>query len=236
MAAAVEQPGEENWAREYWQRRESKARSDTHAYVVRDRGVLVGFMLFSVRELDGWICALLESGFVRPEYQRRGVGFGLCARVVHRVFWKHPWRQFLWVSELINPVILRAWTSRFPRSTEMLPARFGTRSADLERLAPLVAARLFPENDYDPETSVLTGRTTPRPPIDTWSGDVSTDEYFSAHVHPETGDSLLYLAAFRRTTILRGLGQLAGATWRLLDRRLRSRPEPARSGSAGSGR
>ncbi|MEZ5239138.1 MAG: hypothetical protein R2716_09400 [Microthrixaceae bacterium] len=35
MAAAVEQPGEENWAREYWQRRESKARSDTHAYVVR---------------------------------------------------------------------------------------------------------------------------------------------------------------------------------------------------------
>ena len=221
MAAAAEEPGAADWASDYWCGREAKARHGTRAYVVRDRGLLVGFLLFSLREQQGWICVLMESGFVRPEYQRRGVGFALCARVVHRVFWRYPWKKFLWVSELINPVILHGWVSRFPPTTETLPGRFGIPSEELEDLAPRFVEAVFPDSPYDEEWSVISGRTTARPPISTWSGDAEIDSYFSEHLNPQTGDSVLFMAAFRRKTVLLGLGQLLKAGRRMLDRRLR---------------
>lgn len=232
MIDAAGASGDGNWAAQYWRGREDKARSGTCAYTVRDGGRLVGFMLFTVKDLGRWTCLLVQSGFVRPAYQRRGIGFVLCARITHRVLWRRPWREFLWVSELINPVILNGWLSRFPRSTEMVPSVFGKRSADLDRMAPELARMFFPDNDYAEELSVLSNRTAPRPEVTSWSGDTRIDDYFRQHMNPATGDSVFYVAAFTRATLLRAVGELLGSTWRMMDRRVRRRP-PSASSSGG---
>lgn len=221
MVDACASTGDRDWAIDYWSGREQKARSGTRGYLVRDGDELVGFMLFSSQDVGRWNCVLMQSGFVRPTYQRRGIGFALCARVVHREVWRRPWREFLWVAELINPVILHGWISRFPARTKMVPAVSGRGSGELDDLASTLAARFFPENRYEPEFSVLSGRTTPRPTVVEWSGDRRIDDYFAKHMNPITGDSILFVGQFDRVTMALGLGQLLGTTWRMLDRRLR---------------
>lgn len=221
---AAEVAGEDSWAGRYWNTRKEKARSQSAAYTARDGDRLVGFMFFTISDLGRWTGLLIESGFVRPEYQRRGVGFALCARIAHRAFWRHPWKEFLWVSELINPVILNGWLSRFPATTEMVPGVFGKRSAELDVLAPRLARMLFPDNDYDADSSVLTHRTTPRPSLTSWSGVPRIDNYFDRHMNPRTGDSLFYLAAFDHITLIKSLGLLARSALRMMDRRVRRRP------------
>jgi GNAT superfamily N-acetyltransferase len=233
MVDAAGASGDASWAAQYWSGREGKAKRGTCAYTVRDNGWLVGFMLFTVRDLGRWNCLLVESGFVRPAYQRRGIGFVLCARIAHRVLWRRPWKELLWVSELINPVILNGWVSRFPRSTEMVPSVFGRQSADLDRLAPELARMFFPDNDYAAGPSVLSNRTAPRPEVNSWSGDARIDDYFRQHMDPATGDSVFYVAAFTRVTLLRTAGVLVGSAWRMMDRRVRRRP-PSVSRSVGA--
>ncbi len=82
------------------------------------------------------------------------------ARVAHRAFLTGPSREFLLVSDMLNPVVLAGWLQRFPDRMKMSPPEFGVESDELRHLAQEIAERLYPWAEYDPETSVL--RAGPR--------------------------------------------------------------------------
>ena len=213
--------GDSAWIETDWAFRRARVRELSRAYMVWNGSELAGFTLYSTFPFHGRTAIHMQSGYVRTAYQRGGIGYSISARVAHRAFLTGPWREFLLVSDMLNPVVLAGWLQRFPDRMKMFPPEFGVESDELRHLAQEIAERLYPWAEYDPETSVLRGRTTPRSAAVPESGDSLVDRTFSDRVDPVRGDTLLVLGEFDRMTVLRGLRQLVRTTGRMLDRRLR---------------
>lgn len=226
IADATKECGGEQWAADDWASRRKATRS-TDAYMVWDGDVLAGFLLFSTFPFRGRMCLHMKTGYVRSAYQGGGIGFSLTVRVAYRTFLARPWGEFLLVSDMLNPVVVAGWVSRFPGRTKMVPATFGVRSTELEEIGAQLAMDLYPWADYDPEGSILRGKTLPRAPVIELSGNQPIDDYFREELEPTNGDTLLYIAEFDHPTVLVGLVELLRQSGRGLNRRLR-RPRHAR--------
>jgi ribosomal protein S18 acetylase RimI-like enzyme len=204
------------WAAEGWCERWDNVASSTGCSAHRG-SELVGFMLVGEQRIAGLRALHLQSAYVHPALQGRGIGFALNARLAIHELTRYPLGSRWAVASFINPIALAGFRARLSSDAAMYPRiDGGTPNPELVDAARAAAAELYPKATFDPLTGVLHGRHRPRAtPVPT-CGAAEVDDYFARHVDPGAGDVLLAVFDARRPEVLRGARQVPGAFLRSL--------------------
>jgi L-amino acid N-acyltransferase YncA len=211
--ATPDLPAGTGWMAEEWAARGQSA-SDATLWTATLGDALVGCMFVSELELDGTRALFLQSAYVHPALQGRGVGFALNARMALRELLRHPFGSRWVVAALMSPVALAGWRSRLSPGAAYPGLGDTDLRPELTSVAAAAAAQLYPTVPFDPATGVLHGRTPPRSGRVTPSGDQFVDAHFEQHVDPAAGDAVLMVLDGRRSEVVRCLGRVPGALLR----------------------
>ena len=224
------------WASPDWYSRKDDVRRNADAIMAFDGELLVGFVAYRVRVLCGRSCVHLMSGYVRPNYQGRGIGYASNARIGIPVLLRHSFRGIYMAADLLNPIVMRAWKDRAPTARHIYPA-IGPASENprLVGAATELAKAGFPALEFDSKTGVLAGKTLPRQNDAPLSGDALIDQHFRSHVRPSDGDTVLMLLDGTRGAVFSYGREILRAVPRIL-RRTASRRYRDEAPDVGDGR
>jgi len=219
MTAAVAVGDAGGWSLESWESRRDRYRSVDHTYLARCEGELVGFTVVEMAVVDGRRCAHMVAGYIRPEFQGRGIGASFCSRLIWRMLLRKPWSRFYICADIINPIVLAGWRQKCARKRALYPSiepKYAT--SHMNRIAGLIAADRYPACPFDVATGVMGNTGPPRDTPTAVSGDVSLDQHYRSHVKPEAAESVLLVIEVDARSLAASAFDLTRSIWRISPR------------------
>lgn len=234
--SATKSEGESSWVASEWGQRWSRYLTST-CYLARSQSELIGFMWTNPASVGHWRVVHLQAAYVLPQFHGCGVGFSLNARMMFReVIWRLGFRTLL-AADMASPIAFHGWRSRAKQARNFFP-RLDERSgrplrSELESVASLIAAALYPDLSFESRSGVLHSKTESRHPVSTSLTVAAVDGYFSRHVDAEAGDTALVVMRPTASELLLNIGSIALALPRMSRRRVAARSRPAGSRKRG---